>query len=234
MEMKETNGGIDPEELSRRIAALRETRGLSERELGARAGVGDFVRQLRIGHVKEPSVVKLVKVARSLGCSLDDLLQLSHAPPADNVAQLSEHRAMREGYEGANIDEIDVKPGATGANPRSKVIGTWVLPSVLLRHQTSARADELKVMTVYGDFMAPEFSPGDRILVDTDARSPSPPGVFVLYDGFALTLARVQLVPNATPATVRIIPRNDQYETYERPLDQVEIYARVTGKWLWT
>jgi phage repressor protein C with HTH and peptisase S24 domain len=104
----------------------------------------------------------------------------------------------------------------------------------LVKTQTSAPAAALKVISVAGDSMAPDFLPGERVLVDTSHKVPSPPGAYVLWDGFGIVLKRLEIIPNSEPPSVRLIPRNGQYAIYERPLADVHIHARVIGKWTWT
>jgi phage repressor protein C with HTH and peptisase S24 domain len=137
------------------------------------------------------------------------------------------------------IDELDVRPSAGGgALPESAgqetVTGRWSLPEPLVKMQTSSPASALKVISVAGDSMAPDFLPGERVLVDTSHKVPSPPGAYVLWDGFGIVLKRLEIIPNSEPPSVRLIPRNAQYATYERPLADVHIHARVIGKWTWT
>ena len=72
------------------------------------------------------------------------------------------------------------------------------------------------------------------MLVDTSDRRPSPPGPFIVWDGFGVVLKRVEMVPYSDPPMVRLLSRNEAYDTYERPLDEVVINGRVIGKWHWT
>jgi hypothetical protein len=40
------------------------------------------------------------------------------------------------------------------------------------------------------------------VLVDLGRRAPTPPGVFVLYDGMGLVAKRVEHIPNSDPPRV--------------------------------
>lgn len=71
-------------------------------------------------------------------------------------------------------------------------------------------------------------------MVDTQDRSPSPPGIFVVWDGFGLVVKRMEMVPYSDPPKVRLISRNREYSTLELPAEDVHINGRVFGKWLWT
>ena len=111
------------------------------------------------------------------------------------------------------------------------VVDDWRMPAEFVKSHTSSPFERLKVVAVTGDSNIPDFMPGERVLVDTDDRKPSPPGVFVLWDGVGLVMKRIEVIPNSNPVRVRLIPRNPIYETYERPLADIVINARVIGKW---
>lgn len=140
----------------------------------------------------------------------------------------------------SGIAELDVRAEAgMGAltdetDHHEAVVDNWRIPPTLLRAQTSAPMQSLRIISVYGDSMAPDFMPGERVLVDTDDKRPSPAGVFVLWDGFGLVIKRVEMVPYSDPPTARLISRNSQYGTYERPAADIKINGRVIGKWQWT
>ena len=62
---------------------------------------------------------------------------------------------------------------------------------------------------------------------------PTPPGVYVLWDGYGLVLKRVEILQGTSPAMLRIKSINPVYAEYERPMDDVQINGRVVGKWAW-
>ena len=138
------------------------------------------------------------------------------------------------------VDELDVRAnGGHGLfhedGEPEKVVSRWQMPSAIVSAQTTTASSNLKIITVYGDSMVPDFMPGERVLVDIGDRTPSPPGVFVLFDGVGLVIKRVELISSKNEShQVRLIPRNSQYSTYDRPLSEVAINGRVIGKWLWT
>ena len=54
----------------------------------------------------------------------------------------------------------------------------------------------------------PTVLDGDIVLVDLGRSAPTPPGVFVLYDGMGLVAKRLEHIPNSDPPRVRIISDN--------------------------
>ena len=141
-----------------------------------------------------------------------------------------------------NIPEYDITPHAgAGASlggmsvegDQPLILAEWSLP----RQVIDAAVDHpggLAILKVTGDSMEPDYHAGDRVMVDTAHRTPSPPGVYVLWDGMGIVLKRLEIVPSSEePITVRLSSINPGYGVYERPLDEVHINGRVVGKWVW-
>lgn len=138
------------------------------------------------------------------------------------------------------IAELDLRGHAGVMGPLNEdnsaveVVDQWQLPGEFLRAQTTAAAAELRVIRIYGDSMQPVFNPGDRVLVDISDVSPSPPGLFVLWDGLGMLIKRVEFVPYSRPEVINLLSANAAYPTHTLPLSEVKIRGRVIGKWLWT
>jgi hypothetical protein len=149
----------------------------------------------------------------------------------------------------ASIDELDLRPGAHAGGTilaemhtdaagnvaeRIPVLHRWVLPSDIARRVTTTQAGHLKIVTVQGTSMVPDYLPGDRVMVDTADTSPSPPGNFIVWDGLNLVIKFAQHLPHSDPPTVRLTSRHPDVLPYERLLDEACIQGRVIGKWAWS
>ena len=112
----------------------------------------------------------------------------------------------------------------------------WAFPTELIRSVTTVSSSFLKMLTVKGDSMEPVFYPGQKIMVSTAEidKTPSPPGIFVVWDGLGLVLKRVEYIPHSNPARVRLSSANTAYTPYEVSLEEAQIQGRVLGKWSWT
>lgn len=139
-----------------------------------------------------------------------------------------------------SIIELDVRamggPGAMSDNDNHEdVLASWTMPKEIINAHTTAPKERIRIIQVVGDSMIPDFMPGDRVMVDTEDRLPSPPGVFVVWDGLGLVIKRLEFIDDHDDGPmVEMISRNDEYKRrYKRP-DDIEINGRVIGKWLWT
>jgi len=93
------------------------------------------------------------------------------------------------------IEEVDLRTASSLTIKHDKDVTTWNLPSDSLQGYSGASSKELRIVTVIGDSMEPTFRAGERLIVDTADRMPSPPGIFVIRDGNGLAINRVQIVP---------------------------------------
>jgi phage repressor protein C with HTH and peptisase S24 domain len=57
--------------------------------------------------------------------------------------------------------------------------------------------------------------------------TPTPPGIFVLFDGLGLVAKRLEHVASAEPPLVRIISDNPLYAPYERSAEEITIVGRI-------
>ena len=227
--------------VSRQLKELRQRAGLSIREVAQALGMehGSSYQHYE-DRFKKPLlplelVRRLVPLFEEGGVDPGDLYALAGVnatgerplaavpPRPDNNG-----RMMR-------IEELDVRAsagaGLTGEN--EQVVAEWQVPSGIVRHYSTAPAAELRIITVMGDSMEPTLQPGQRVLVDTGDRKPSPPGIFVVWDGLGLVIKRVQMLPHSEPPRVKITSDNVKYDAYERTLDEAYIQGRVIGQWRW-
>lgn len=219
--------------LEERLEALS----LTARKASMKAtGKPDLIRNVLRGKSQHLSTPNAKALAPVLKLPLDQLLQ--YVADGDEAAP----GAAPTGR-GMTIRELDVRAGAgnslavdhiqDGDHIAERVVATWQMPRDVMRGHTSAGEDALRIITVLGDSMEPDLPPGARVMVDTTDRLPTPPGVFVLYDGLGLVVKRVEHLPFSDPSTVRIASDNPRYTPYERTLEEAHIQGRVIGHWRW-
>ena len=96
-----------------------------------------------------------------------------------------------------------------------------------IKEGLKAKPADLRIMNVEGDSMQPSLHDGDIVLVDMSKKSPTPPGIFVLFDGMGLVAKRLENIPNTDPPAVRIVSDNLLYSAYERIVDEINIVGRI-------
>lgn len=217
-------------EINRRMKALD----LTPITLANKAGLRrDAVRDItERGKSKNPSAETLAKIAKALGCTVADLTgerpirsAVESRGQADTVSiyELDVHVAAGMGADGDTAILASEEAGS--------ILGAFAFPRASFREMVPGPADGVRVIAVRGDSMIPALWPGQRVMVDINDKTPSPPGIFVVWDGLALVLKRIELVVGSDPMRVRIMSDNPKYSTYERTLDEAHINGRVVGVW---
>jgi phage repressor protein C with HTH and peptisase S24 domain len=140
------------------------------------------------------------------------------------------------------ISEIDVKAGAGGggealvqwqpgkagqSDVADAVAAQWEVPGEYLRTELRVEPSSTRILAVRGDSMEPLLQSGDRIMVNLLDRSPSPPGIYALWDGLGVVVKRLEHVMGTEPPRLRISSDNDRHQSYERTVDEVHIIGRV-------
>ena len=123
-----------------------------------------------------------------------------------------------------------VSDGNGNSLPTEGVRDEWVLPATILREVLHSAPKNIRAFEVIGDSMEPRLSEGDRVFVDTRWISPTPDGIFVLWDGAGVVVKRLHLVRGSDPPKIRIISANMSYEPYDALLDEVRIIGRYVGR----
>ena len=83
------------------------------------------------------------------------------------------------------------------------------------------------MILIDGDSMEPTLRSGDQVIVNVARRSPSPPGIFVVFDGLGLVAKQIEVIANSEPPKVHLVSTNRRYPTYERTVDEINIIGRV-------
>ncbi len=149
----------------------------------------------------------------------------NHGVPKGMIPQVDVRIGM--GLEAPAV-EIVTPDGAMG----HPVLALWQFPPDFVRSLTRSPLNRLQLVECIGDSMEPRVINGDIALIDTAQQIPSPPGIFALWDGYGLTLKRLEIVPNSDPPVVRLIPANRDggYQPYERELSEVNIIGRMVAR----
>lgn len=155
---------------------------------------------------------------------------------AENASKIS-----RKNRASLHIREFDVSPQAgvgsyidqhCGLAEGNVVLGAWEIPKNYIESYLP-NSENLAIVRVSGNSMEPELNAGDRVLVDTDHKVPTPDGLYVIWNGLGIVIKQIQVIPRSDPPKVRIISVNPTYPSDEAYLSDVIINGRVVGKWTW-
>ena len=211
---------------------------MSRTELVKRSGVSkqqlsrleNGLIRLRLDHLKP--------FANALGYSPEQILLWRRYPgtteaqakdeaprPSEPAAEQVPELALRS--ESAT-DQSKLKKRKEGRHvDRIKSEG-WVFPASFVSNQLQSSPKQLLVVEAEGDSMAPTILPGERVIVDTGHKTPSPDGLYAIRDSFEnVIIRRLQLLRTARPSRVKIISDNPKHAAEEVAVDDLEIVGKA-------
>ncbi|HAU29827.1 MAG TPA: hypothetical protein DCW68_06955 [Rhodospirillaceae bacterium] len=129
------------------------------------------------------------------------------------------------------VIEYDVQASAGGGAfvDHEHAIGEWCFPQRYLHNITNSPKAALSVISMVGDSMEPTLHPGCKLLIDHQQRIPTPPGLFVLWDGMGTVCKRLHFAHDRKGKPISLVVKSDNpaYPPYECDLGEVSIVGRV-------
>ena len=109
----------------------------------------------------------------------------------------------------------------------------WIIPAQIIKKHTDTPSEQIKSFQVSDNMMAPDFNKDEHVLVDLSDQCPSPPGTFILSDGFGFLLRHCEFVPHSDPPEITISAVKKTFETQTLSEGKFEIIGRVMAKLQW-
>ncbi len=106
----------------------------------------------------------------------------------------------------------------------------WVIPANILNKRTKAPSNQIKIFEVKETNMEPDFKQGESVLVDLTDQHPSPPGAFVLFDGFGYMIRLCEFIPKSKPPKIKISATKQGFQPQILLENDVEIIGRIIAK----
>jgi transcriptional regulator with XRE-family HTH domain len=225
----------------------RESRHMSRTELVKRSGVSkQQLSRLENGQIRL-RLDHLKPFASALGYTPEQLL-LWGRYPGTTGAHLESSDVLREegshdesfGPSFGQVPELDIRAGMGGGGVAAREVRKdgkhadplksegWMFPSSFVREQLHTATAQLLVLDTTGDSMVPTLMSGDRVIVDTGHKTPSPDGLYAIRDSFdGIVVKRLQVVRSAAKPRVKIISDNPNHAAEEVPLNELEIVGKV-------
>jgi transcriptional regulator with XRE-family HTH domain len=207
--------------LADRLKEAIRKKGYNASELAKKADLRpSFIYDILNGKSQNPSTSKMAHICQLLGTDLSYLMGLEQnemAPMAENSDYLRIHSKLVVQNRDGEKPELQEQQSDPYYFRRS-----WV------EDKLQSKAEHLRIVKVEGDAMEPSLYHDDIILIDVSKQLPSPPGIFVLFDGMGLIVKRLEVAPSAEGEPhVRILSDNPQYQAYERSLADANMIGRV-------
>ena len=191
--------------------------------------------RLRLDHLKP--------FAGPLGYTPEQILLWGRYPGTGGVAgsPVESSDVLRDfGPAPGQVPELDTRAGLCGGGLPAREVRKegryadplkaegWLFPASFVREQLHTSAARLLVLDTTGDSMAPTIMSGERVIVDTGHKTPTPDGLYAIRDTFqCIVVKRLQVLRSSRPTRVRVISDNPNHPSEEAPLGEVEIVGKV-------
>lgn len=118
-------------------------------------------------------------------------------------------------------------------DPSDNSQSQWIIPAQIVQKHTDTPSEQIKSFQVSDTMMAPDFNKDEHVLVDLSDQSPSPPGAFIISDGFGFLLRQCEYIPQSNPPRIRISAIKKSFEPQTLDQGGFEIVGRVIAKLQW-
>ena len=181
----------------------------------------------RVLNLEPPAISKILNGARQIKAQEYNLMRQYFGLPVDgeNASNLPE-----------NSYRLDTLAGETNTlqeDPDQPLEDSWIIPADILSARTSAPPNQIKIFNIKESFMEPEFRHGEHVLIDLSDNNPTPPGTFIISDGFGVMLRNCEYVPNSNPAEIRISANSTNFQSQTLQENDFQIVGRVIAKLQW-
>lgn len=158
--------------------------------------------------------------------------------------KIQEYMAMRqffglpvEGDEAAmpNRNSVIIEPLETAAGFREDQAkpGAWTMPASILTQRTAAPSEQIKIFQVNENVMEPDYKKGEHVVVDLSDTNPSPPGVYIVSDGFGFMIRHCAYVPKSAPPEIKLTANQKSFQAQTLKAEEFAIIGRVIAKLQW-
>ncbi|HQX26403.1 MAG TPA: hypothetical protein PKX38_00540 [Alphaproteobacteria bacterium] len=168
--------------------------------------------------LEPPAISKILNGSRQIKAQEYLLMREYFGLPVDG------HSAARKTY------TVKVHDGQDGLYDGSAPPAEWAIPSTIAAHAPGENGKTTRVFQVRENLMEPEFKRGEHVLVDISDRKPSPPGAFIISDGFSNMMRFCEYAPKSNDGEIRISARQNGFQPQVLKPGDFIVIGRVIAK----
>jgi transcriptional regulator with XRE-family HTH domain len=133
----------------------------------------------------------------------------------------------------ANSYSIPRLDGKNALNEFSHDDADWVIPAEILSARTRTPPEQIRIFQIRESVMEPDFRHGEYVIIDLSDQKPSPPGVFIISDGFGHMVRQCAYVPKSDPAKIRVSAAASGFEAQTLEAGEFTLVGRIIAKLQW-
>jgi len=177
--------------------------------------------------LEPPAVSKIINGTRQIKATEYMIMRRFFGLPSDGGHALGQGDKQSYVVESLNTDRQALR------SPEHDAQAEWIIPAHIMEKHTQSSSENLKNFRVEDNMMAPEFHKDEHVIVDVSDQTPSPPGSFIVSDGFGFMLRHCEFVPGSEPPQVKITAIKDTFQSQKLTLKDFQIIGRVIAKLQW-
>lgn len=199
----------------KRLGALIDSKNFSGAEIGRLIGVSKkSISDWKLGK-SEPSIEQQKALANVLGVTVSELV-------GDGAARDPVIKSGR--FAKIPIYEVEASAGHGCLNDTEAVENYLTIDRELVKSELQCNPDNLAIIRVRGDSMAPTIKPGEMVVIDKTVNTIISDGLYVMrMTGDVVVVKRVQTLPKS----LNIISDNKAYPPYQVGFDDIEGLAVI-------
>lgn len=180
----------------------------------------------RILGLEPPAISKILKGSRQIKAQEYLLMRRYFGLPVDGERTIKNPPGT---YILKTLDRIDGLSEESSQPPKAE----WVIPRAIMTQRTQAPPDKIKIFQVQETLMEPDFQRGQHVLVDLSDVNPSPPGVFIVSDGYSYLIRQCEILMESGPLKVRISALDRGFNPQILEFGAFKIVGRVIACLQW-
>ena len=173
--------------------------------------------------LEPPAISKILKGTRQIKAQEYAAMREYFGMPNDGTGGIAKHKNSYV------LTPLSPENGLAEKGERLES-AEWVIPANILSGRTNASSDKIKIFEVKESTMEPDYRRGENVLVDLSDQIPTPPGVFVVSDGFGYLLRLCEFLPGSRPPEIRVSAKNKSFQPQILKRDEFRIIGRVIAK----
>lgn len=174
--------------------------------------------------LEPPAISKMIKGSRQIKAQEYIQMRRFFGLPTDGENALTQHPSNAYTLQPLDVQEKGLREGPAATEQNS------IIPAGILNNRTQAPPDKIRIFQVRENIMEPLFRQGEYVLVDMQDKTPSPPGCFVISDGFGFMIRECAFIPHSDPAKIKISAPKTDFQPHVLEQDEFEIMGRVIAK----
>lgn len=183
----------------------------------------DLARSLNL---EPPAISKILNGTRQIKAQEYQTMRQFFGLPVDGQRIAEPANAYR-------LDTLAGDQNALREDGQEDISESWSIPNSILSQRTQSSPENIKVFTIQESMMEPDYKRGEHVLVDLSDQTPTPPGPFIIFDGFGYMLRLCEFSPKSDPPEIKISASNPGFQTQTLLQKDIELTGRVIAKLQW-